>query len=198
MKSVNRPSFRLGVGFWLFLALSLASAQSPTPTPSLEQRVTDLEKRLNALEAIPAITQALNVKKQTGEDSAVTSPTPRGDSPLELVDWNFSFEAGKYGQAQYKITYTLKNRTDKDIKLNQSGIELKDLLGEKVYGIRVNQDLRIPAGKEVSGGGYYSANPFIPEEMRLKGMSKENINAELLVLKAVFTDNSIYSAQESK
>jgi hypothetical protein len=59
-------------------------------------------------------------------------------------------------------------------------------------------DLRIPGEKEVTDTEYYSANQFIPEQMRLKEMSKENIKAELLVLKTVFSDNSIYSAQESK
>jgi hypothetical protein len=32
-------------------------------------------------------------------------------------------------------------------------------------------------------------------EMRMKGMAKENIKAELFVVKAVFADDSIYTAQ---
>jgi hypothetical protein len=198
MKSARSPSVLQGVCFCTFFALNVANAQSPTPRPSVEQRVTDLEKRLSALESITAIALALKLKTQTNQDAAAPSPTPRSDSPIELVDWNFSFEVGQYNQSHYKITYTLKNRADKAIKLNQSAIEFRDLLGEKVYGIRVSQDLKMPPGKEITDTGYYDANPFIPSQMRLKEMAKENVKAELVVSKAVFSDNSIYSAQDSK
>ena len=97
---------------------------------------------------------------------------------------------------QYKITYTLKNRTDKAIKLNQSTIQFKDLLGERVYGIQVDHDLKIPAQIEVTDTGSYPANQFIPEQMRLKGMAKENVKAELIVTKAVFSDGPIYSGEQ--
>jgi hypothetical protein len=197
MKTARRLSL-LGICFFFSLALNSANAQSPTPTPSLEQRVTDLEKRLSALESIPSVALALQHNTQTNQDVATPSPTPRGDSPLELVDWNFSFEVDNYNQTQYKITYTLKNRAEKAIKLNQSAIEFRDLLGEKVYGVRVSQDLKIPPGQEITDTGYYSANPFIPDQMRLKRMDKDNIKAELVVSKAVFSDNSIYPGQESK
>ncbi len=199
MKPARRPSFLAGVCFFFFLVLNLAKVQSSTPTPSLDERVTDLEKRLNALESIPAVALALKLKTQTNQNAAAQSPTPRSDSPFELVDWNFSFEVDKYNQAHYKITYTLKNRADKTIKLNQSAIEFRDLLGEKVYGIKVNQDLKMPPGKEITDTGYYDANPFIlPGQMRLKEMAKENVKAELVVSKAVFSDNSIYPTQDSK
>lgn len=197
MKSANRLS-RLGVCFCSFFALGLANAQNQTPAPSLEQRVAGLERRLNALESIPTVALALKLKGQTNQGATAPTPTPPGDSPLELVGWNFSFEVDRYNQAHYKITYTLKNKADKIIKLNQSAIEFRDLLGEKVYGIKVDQDLKMPPGKEITDTGYYDANPFIPGQMRLKEMAKENVKAELLVSKAVFSDDSIYPTQDSK
>jgi hypothetical protein len=190
--------------FWLIGALSSsflsilapAGAQTPTPTVSLEQRVKDLEKRLDALEGVPAIALALKLKAETNQEEVSASATPRSDAPLALVDWNFTFQTDQFNQPQYKITYTLKNKTDKAIKLNQSTIQFKDLLGERVYGIQVDHDLKIPAQKEVTDTGSYPANQFIPEQMRLKGMAKENVKAELIVTKAVFSDGSIYSGEQ--
>jgi len=173
-----------------------AGAQTPTPTVSLEQRVKDLEKRLDALEGVPAIALALKLKAQTNQQEASGSATPRTDAPLALVDWNFTFQTDQFNQPQYKITYTLKNKTDRAIKLTQSTIQFKDLLGERVYGIQVDHDLKIPAQKEITDTGYYSANQFIPDQMRLKSMAKENVKAELIVTKVVFADGSIYSSEQ--
>ena len=165
-------------------------------TPSVEERLSQLEARVKALEDEANKGQ----KRELTTSSPTTSPSPvaKVDCPIELVDWNFVFEVGRFNQTHYKITYTLKNRTEKPIKLNQSAIEFRDLLGEKVYKIRIDPDLKLPPGKAVTDTGYYDANPYIPAQMRMKGMAKENIQAELVVLKAVFADDSIYAPQRSE
>ena len=40
--------------------------------------------------------------------------------------------------------------------------------------------MKLPPGKDVTDTGYYDANPFIPDQMRMKGMAKENIKADLI------------------
>jgi hypothetical protein len=162
----------------------------PVLAQTTEDRLSQLEARVKALEDQAAKTQ----KVETLLPSATGSPSPivRVDVPIELINWNVSFEIGSYNQARYKITYTVKNTSSKGIRLNQSRIIFRDLLGEKVYSIKIDADLKMPAGKNIEGGGYYSANPFIPDEMRLKGMAKENIKAEFFVGKVVFDDGSLY------
>jgi hypothetical protein len=178
------------------LVAGLIPAVTLAQTPSTEERLSQLEARVKALEEEAGKKQ--KVEPQKSSLTASPSTVAKVDSPIELVDWNFSFEVGSFNQRHYKITYTLKNTSEKPIKLNQSEIEFRDLLGEKVYKIRVDPDLKLPPGKDVTDTGYYDANPFIPDQMRMKGMAKENIKADLIVLKVVFADGSVYAAQAFK
>jgi hypothetical protein len=108
--------------------LAQNSSPSPTATPSLEQRVNDLEKRLQAIENLPAVAMALKIKSSA--ESSEASPTPQGSSPLELVSWQYQFKAGPYEILnEHHFTYVLKNHTEKAIKLVQGGITFTDLLG---------------------------------------------------------------------
>jgi hypothetical protein len=70
---------------------------SPTPTQSLEQRVSDLEKRLQAIESIPAVATMLKLKSSLQADATpAPTPTPQTDAPLELVSWRYQYKAGRY------------------------------------------------------------------------------------------------------
>jgi hypothetical protein len=178
------------------LVAGLIPAVGFAQTPSPEERLSRLEARVKALE--DEVNKAEKAETPTSSPTASPSTVAEIDCPMELVDWNFSFEVGRFNQTQYKITYTLKNTSEKPVKLNQSTMEFRDLLGEKIYGIRVDPDLKLPPGKVVTDTKYYDANPYIPAQMRMKGMAKENIKAELVVLKVVFADDSIYAAQGSK
>jgi hypothetical protein len=150
------------------LTLSLANAQSPSPAPSLEERVTDLEKRLYALESIPAVALALKLRAQTNQTTEA-SPTPQGDAALEPESWSYQFKRGKYEyENRHVFTYSLKNLTEKGIKLVDGSIIFKDRLGEKIMTIKLLQDVRYPVGESQSATGGWSVNSFNPSEERLK------------------------------
>jgi hypothetical protein len=174
--------------------LVVLAALIPTVTlaQTTEERLTQLEARVKALEDQAAKAQ----KAETALSSRTVEPSPvvKADVPLQLVDWSYSFEVGAYNMNHYRIIYTLKNTSQKGVKLNQSAIIFRDLLGEKVYAIKVSPDLKLPVRKNVVDEGAYPANEFIPEQMRLKGMDKENVRAELVVTKVVFDDGTVYEA----
>jgi hypothetical protein len=99
----------------------ILSAENPssTPTPSLEQRVSELEQKIQAIENIPAVALALKLRGSAEQNTAATSmPSPQTDSPLELVSWEYKFKAGQYSyENRHLFTYVLKNLSDKPIKL---------------------------------------------------------------------------------
>jgi hypothetical protein len=177
--------------------LNLANPQSPTPTPSLEQRVTDLEKRLNALESVPVIALALKLRAQTNQTAeASPAPTPQDDAPLQLEDWSYQFKRGQYEfQSRHVFTYSLKNRTEKSIKLVDGGIVFRDRLGERIMSIKLLQDIRYPSGESQSATGGWSVNTFDASEQRIQAMSHDDVLPELHINKVVFDDNSIWSVE---
>ncbi len=138
---------------------------------SVEERLSDVEKRVSALEKKPP-----------------PSPTPAAQtkSPLELVSWS-----GEYSQHFYTITLNLKNNADKDIKLIDASVYFYDLQENQVFGIKVNPERSIPAGQVIAEKGDYRVNEFSPEQVRMAQMKKEDIKATLVVQKLVFADNSI-------
>src|SRR4030095_2816116 len=148
---------------------------------TLEKRLSDLEKRVNALEKASPLSSLLNP----------ASPTPAVEtkSPLELVSWDAKLSRGEYSGYNYKITLTLKNNSDKDIKLIDASVQFADLLGSHIYGIKISPDHLIPAGKAITDTGQYNVNQFMPEQARLAQMKKEDVKATLVVSKLVFTDN---------
>jgi hypothetical protein len=91
----------------------------------------------------------------------------------------------------YEFTYTLKNGFTKGIKLIDGSIHFKDLLGERLYGIRVTPDLKIPSGKSKTDSGQWTINPFIADDQRMTAMDKKDVIAELKIRQIVFDYNTI-------
>ena len=143
---------------------------------SVEERLSDVEKRVSALEKASPLSLA----------KPPPSPTPAAQtkSPLELVS------CGEYSQHFYTITLNLKNNADKDIKLIDASVYFYDLQENQVFGIKVNPERSIPAGRVITEKGDYSVNEFSPEQVRMAQMKKEDIKATLVVQKLVFADNS--------
>jgi hypothetical protein len=140
---------------------------------SVEERLSDVEKRVSALEKA----SPLSLSKPP--------PSPQAKSPLELVSWS-----GEYSQHFYTITLNLKNNADKDIKLIDASVYFYDLQENQVFGIKVNPERSIPAGQVIAEKGDYTVNEFSPEQVRMAQMKKEDIKATLVVQKLVFADNS--------
>jgi hypothetical protein len=176
--------------------LAQNSSVSPTPTPSLEQRVSDLERRLQAIESVPGIALMLNLKGSLQANStAQPTPSPQIDAPLELMRWEYRFKAGQSNdENQHLITYVLKNRTDKSIKLVDASIVFTDLLGEKLIAIKLFPDRRYSAGEPATVSGVWDVNQFEPSQLRMATMDHDDVKATLVIRKVVFSDNTIWSA----
>jgi len=163
----------------LFTALCTSACRQQQ---NVEKRLSDLEKRVTALEKASPLSLFT---------ASSPSPAVETKAPLELVSWDAHLGRGEYSQYHYTVTLTLKNNSDKDIKLIDASVQFGDLLGSHIYGIKVTPDDLIPAGKAVTDNGDYSVNQFMPEQARLAQMKKEDVKATLIVQKLVFTDNSI-------
>jgi hypothetical protein len=80
-----------------FNPVALAADQADTAkdaksVKSLEQRVSEIEKRVDALESIPPIAMALKLKSDlNAQAAAVAAPTPQKDAPLVLIDASLTF-----------------------------------------------------------------------------------------------------------
>jgi hypothetical protein len=129
-------------------------------TPSVEERLSQLEARVKALE--DEANKGQKRELTTSSPTASPSPVAKVDCPIELVDWNFSFEVGRFNQTHYKITYTLKNRTEKPIKLNQSAIEFRDLLGGESIQDQDRSRLETASGKGGDGHWILRREPIYP------------------------------------
>jgi len=149
----------------------------------VEKRLSDLEKRVNALEKASPLTSLLN--------AASPPPAVETKSPLQLLSWDAHLNRGEYSNFTYKVALTLKNNSDKDIKLIDATVQFADLLGSRIYAIKVSPDQLISAGRTIAESGEYRVNQFEPEQARLAQMKKEDVKATLVVSKVVFTDNTI-------
>jgi hypothetical protein len=92
------PSFVvLGlIGCLLRPGILSAQNSSSSPTPSIEQRVSELEQKIQAIENIPAVALALKLGGLAEQNTAAApTPSPQADSPLEVVSWEYKFKAGQ-------------------------------------------------------------------------------------------------------
>jgi hypothetical protein len=169
---------------------------SPSPTPTLEQRVNELEKRIQAIENIPAVGIALKLRSSLQADGAAeATPSPQTDAPLELVSWQYQFRTGQNSyENRHLFSYILKNRSDKQIKLVEGTLVFTDLLGEKLMAIRLIPDVKCSSGGTASTSGQWEVNQFEPDQQRLAILSHDDVKAILTIQKVVFSDNTIWSA----
>lgn len=162
----------------IFLSTGLFAQQATS-----DSRLAELERRVAALE------QAL----KSSQRSAQAQPeriASEGNSPLQLVSWDYRLVSGRYSD-EYEITLNLKNNGQKEIKLIEGSLAFSDLLGASLYRIQVDPDQRIGVGKIVMNKGRYDINQFISQQSRMAQMKKEDVQAVLVIRKLVFTDNTI-------
>jgi len=170
------------LAFSVILAVCSA-AHGQQQDQSVEKRLSDLEKRVTALERASPLSSPLKT----------ASPTPASatKSPLELLAWDAHLVHGEDSYDRYEISLTIKNNSDKDIKFMDATVQFADLLGSHIYDIKINLDHLVPAGQSVTDIGRYPINQLMPEQARLAQMKKDDVKATLIVSKVVFTDNSI-------
>jgi len=161
---------------------------------ALARRIQELEKRLSAIESIPQVAAMLKLREAVNALPS-PSPTPQADAPLEITQWGYKFQDAKYDfDKRHLIHYTLKNRTQRAIKLVDGSLIFRDLLGEKMLTIRLEQDAFYPAGGSYETEGAWDVNPIEPEQMRLQRMDHDDIKPELVIRRVVFDDNTVWSA----
>jgi hypothetical protein len=198
MKLASPPLVVVGlIGCLLRPEISSAENPSSSPTPSLEQRVSELEQKIQAIENIPVVALALKLRGSAEQNTTATpTPSPQADSPLELVSWEYKFKAGQYSyENRHLFTYVLKNLSDKPIKLVDGTLLFTDLLGEKLIAIKLDRDAKYPAGKITSTSGAWNVNTFGSSESRMTTISHDDVKATLLIRNVVFGDNSTWSAK---
>lgn len=167
--------------FSILIALCTTACGQPQDQ-NVEKRLSDLEKRVAALEQAPPLSSLLNAQSPP---PAVTTK-----SPLQLVSWAAHLGPGQDNDYHYTITLTLKNTGNKDIKLIDATVQFAGSRGSHIYGMKVNSDRYITAGDSATESREYSVNELMPEA-RLAQMKKEDVKATLVVSKLVFSDNSI-------
>ncbi len=186
--------------FCLTTSPSLVSAETPSPSPdTLEQRVKALEDRLNELENIPAVAIALKEAKESASTVATPSPTPQADSPLVIAgDWDYTYNDAQYDfDKRHIISYCLKNRTHKDIKLVDASLVFRDRLGQQILMVRAVRDVIYPADAPTQQTGVWPLNMFEGSPQRMRSLPHDDVILTLIVRKVVFADNTIWSADQS-
>ena len=116
----------------------------------LYKDLESLEKRVSALEG--------EEKKPPKKELSVTTDTEAEVSEsggLTLGSVSYQYEKGEYGRSYYRIKYTIKNEGKKGIKLNKAYINFEDLLGDEIYGIKIEPDIEVPAMSEAVYEGRY-------------------------------------------
>ena len=184
------------IGLLFTPGILLAEDPSPAPTPSLEERVSDLEQRIQSIEHIPVVAFALKLRGSTEQNAATTpAATPQSDSPLELASWDYRFKQGQQSyENRHVFNYVLKNVSEKPIKLIHGTLLFTDLLGEKIVAIKLNPDVEYPSGQTVSTSGEWDVSPLNPSERRMATMNHNDIKATLLIQGVAFDDNTTWTA----
>ncbi|MEY3896131.1 MAG: hypothetical protein RLZZ214_1651 [Verrucomicrobiota bacterium] len=150
----------------------------PTESPG----VFNMTPSGDALDAIAAAV------KNTKELEAYTLT---GKCPVTLESAFYKCSRDKYGGYCAKITANLRNRGNRQIKMISAAIEIRDILGELLLTIRVNQDNGLASGAIGDFGGMFDLNQYIPREIRLTSISPENVRVSLEVRKVAYADGEI-------
>lgn len=179
----------------LSLVLLLFVANSYAAQPEWEPRVTQLEQDVQRLqEQLDALNTLVNLLSKQSLPLTPVPLLPVEPPKLVLKSWSYHSEAIKFN-TYYAIDIELYNGFSKGIKEIDATIEFRNLLGGLIYSVPVTTDTPIPAGVAITdkGGRDRDNRRLLAENHQLRKMRPEDINAELIVRKIVFDDNSVYS-----
>jgi len=141
----------------------------------------------SGLSLVPKPAPAPKAKSMARAPSAPIGSTV---TQLRLVNWSAAFHAQKPTD-YYAINYTLQNDFEKEIKQIDGAINFREPGGAPFMSIQVAKGKPIPAGQGISLGGNYPVNAAVPDQMKLRNLSKQNVRAELSVDRVVFADGKI-------
>ena len=137
---------------------------------ALEDKIQKLEQRVELLEG------------KKGTTPTVKASDFKSKGQLTLEKWKHSYISDDFS-SYYKISYELFNGFDKAIKLIDTSLRLEDLLGENIYGIKINPDIKISPNGKVQDSGSYRINQSISNQHRMKDMDPKDVVVELNIRK---------------
>jgi hypothetical protein len=80
-------------------------------------------------------------------------------------DWSYNFHDAQYDMdKRHVITYTLKNETDKAIKLVDAFVTFSDRLGQEILTVRVLRDALYPRAVPSPQTAEWSVNSWKAEK----------------------------------
>lgn len=155
---------------------------------SLLAQIDTLSKRIEVLEA-----RLLAIPKAEEKQPAETVDESKNKSGLQLLSAQYEY-VEKYDKEFYKIDYTLKNNAQKDIKLLKARIIFEDLLGDKVFGITLQRDVKLIAGESQTITAYFEIRSIRwQRDIRMKSMNSDDVIRKLDVEALVYADGEIYN-----
>jgi len=165
------------------------SAFGDEKKPDLDARLTTIEKRLDRIEEL--LKQRAILGAVLGVPQPSASAAAPADTRLSLTKWNATFHPAEYRFEEYwHLTYSVKNGYEKAIKLIDGALEFSDLLGTKIYGVRLSPDIRIEPGQEQTSAANYDRT-LGEDDQRLRTIPHEDIKVALHVRRIVFIDNKV-------
>jgi cell division septum initiation protein DivIVA len=151
-------------------------------TVELSQRISQLEQEVQQL------------KQQVSQLQAAMTPAAYAVTSLQkltLKAWTFRAQQVKF-DTYYALDVELKNNFDKPIKEIDARVTFKNLLGGHLYSITLNPDSSIPAGGTwLDQGGVRDNSRLLSNFHQMRKVNPQDVQAELIVRKIVFADNSI-------
>lgn len=156
----------------LFLVTHVYAADN-----TLEQRVFKLEQEIELLK------QQLNDLKKISPP--LTAPITQ---KITLVRWYFRAVQIKYN-TYYAIDIELKNGFDKNITEIDARVDFKDSLGDHFYSTTITPGIDIPAGQTLTDEAKEDNQRLVGKDHQMR--STNNIQAELMVRRIVFADNTV-------
>jgi|APSaa5957512535_1039671.scaffolds.fasta_scaffold53679_1 hypothetical protein len=109
--------------------------------------------------------------------------------PLHLVEWTAQFvRAG--GKPQYKMRYTLRNHLQKDVKRIDGTLWFKDKQGRPFFAVKIAKTKGVREGTQATLGGDYPLDLQSSGHLKLRDMSKLDIEVEIKIDRVEFGDGS--------
>ncbi|MEN9848311.1 MAG: hypothetical protein RL368_1051 [Pseudomonadota bacterium] len=147
----------------------------------LEQEVQQLKQRILQLETV--------FNKLPSPTNYSANPS---SSKLLLKSWSLRPQQVKF-ETYYALDIELLNNFDKAIKEIDALINFKNLLGGHLYSINLSHDTDIPAGGSLLDQGGRDNSRLLSHWHQITKTTPQDVKAELVVKKIVFSDNSILS-----
>ena len=153
---------------------------------TIKQRLDDIEKRL---EKIEDSLSGLDLINNLLQKDTISSNKTTNESKLEFYITKLYCEEENYFN-KVKIAYKIQNNYDKEVKLVDAHVLVKDLFDETIFKGKIAKDVYLQpnTGKTTRG----AFDDMLSNHCQKIGSTKfQDLKYELIVEKIAFGDNSI-------